>query len=73
VRQINHFKYYLLLSNLAIKISNITPKFNNNIQFIWIPDHCVVYENEKADKVYQEIVNNPTMEIFTNHHVFKLI
>lgn len=62
---LNNLKYNLHSSILAIKISNIIEKANKNIGFIWIPGHCGIDGNEKADKVAREAVNNPLTEIRT--------
>ena len=44
---------------IANKILNLTYKFNDKTIFLWIPDHCGIIGNERADVFVKEKANNP--------------
>ncbi|XP_050066012.1 uncharacterized protein LOC126555090 [Aphis gossypii] len=48
---------------LAILISNLLSKSSKDIQFVWIPGHCNIKGNEKADEAARNAIMSPNSEL----------
>ncbi|KAL4126295.1 hypothetical protein QTP88_010517 [Uroleucon formosanum] len=53
----------ILSEPLAILISNLLSKSSKDIQFVWIPGHCNIKGNEKADEAARNAIMSPNSEL----------
>ncbi|KAF0749002.1 Uncharacterized protein FWK35_00022234 [Aphis craccivora] len=53
----------ILSEPLALQISNLLSKSSKNIQFVWIPGHCNIKGNKKADEAARNAIISPNSEL----------